>query len=186
MAWEDVDWSRFDVVGVEHYRDARIEDRYVSMLRPALATGKPVEITEVGHAASRNEHATGPIGAGMTGNIDFPRLFVHHTIPAAGCLVRPRLRGAPPDRDEAWQAEQLTKTLNILDAAGVDGVFVFTFVHPLNPYDDNPRYDLDRVSPSLVKSCERQHGTAYPGMTWDPKQAFDAVAAFYARQPAGS
>lgn len=61
-------------------------------------------------------------------------------------------------------------------------MFVFTFVHPLNPYDDNPRYDLDRVSPSLVKNYERRHGTAFPGMTWDKNQAFDAVAAFYARQ----
>jgi hypothetical protein len=98
--------------------------------------------------------------------------------PGGRRFVRPRLRGAPPDRDEAWQAEQLTKTLNILDGAGVDGVFVFTFVYPLNPYDDNPRYDLDRVSASLVKSYERQLGTVYPGMTWDPKQAFSAVAAF--------
>jgi hypothetical protein len=54
------------------------------------------------------------------------------------------------------------------------------------PHDDNPRYDLDRVSASLVKSYERQHGTVYPGMAWDPKQAFNALAAFYARQAGGS
>ena len=179
LAWEDVDWTPFDFVGIDHYRDTRIADRYVTMLQPALATGKPVEITEVGHVAGRHD-SSGPIGAGMTGNVDFPRLFIHHTIPLIGRLVRPRLRGTPSERNEAWQAEQLTQTLTILDDAGVDGVFVFTFVHPLNPYDDDPRYDLDRVSPSLVKSYEGRHGTVYPDMTWDPKPAFDAVATFYA------
>ncbi len=39
LPWEQVDWSRFDIVGVDHYRSARIKDRYVEMLarssRPA-------------------------------------------------------------------------------------------------------------------------------------------------------
>src|SRR5487761_2335783 len=29
---EQVDWSRFDIVGVDHYRAKRIEERYVEML----------------------------------------------------------------------------------------------------------------------------------------------------------
>ena len=48
LPWEQVDWSRFDVVGVDHYRAARIKDRYVAMLGPLLATGKPVVDTEFG------------------------------------------------------------------------------------------------------------------------------------------
>ena len=35
VIWEAVDWSRFDIIGVDHYRDPRINDRYVEMLAPA-------------------------------------------------------------------------------------------------------------------------------------------------------
>jgi hypothetical protein len=40
----------------------------------SLAAGKPVQITEVGHAAGRNSSTTttGPAGFGMSGNTDFP------------------------------------------------------------------------------------------------------------------
>ncbi|MGA3198003.1 MAG: hypothetical protein ABSD89_01135 [Halobacteriota archaeon] len=58
---------------------------------------------------------------------------------------------------------ELIETLGILDAAGVDGAFVFTFAFPIYTYDKDPRYDLDIVSISLVKSCAGgKHGTTYP------------------------
>jgi hypothetical protein len=37
LVWEDVDWDRFGIIGVDHYRDARIKDRYAGMLQPLLA-----------------------------------------------------------------------------------------------------------------------------------------------------
>jgi len=48
LIWEDVNWDRFDIIGVDHYRDARIKDRYTAMLEPLLAHGKPVVNTEFG------------------------------------------------------------------------------------------------------------------------------------------
>ena len=36
---------------------------------------------------------------------------------------------------------------------------------------------------SLVKTYAHARGTTYPDMTWDPKEAFHAVAGFYRRQP---
>ena len=48
LIWEAVDWSRFDIIGVDHYRDPRINDRYVDMLAPLFAVGKPVVATEFG------------------------------------------------------------------------------------------------------------------------------------------
>jgi hypothetical protein len=69
----------------------------------------------------------------------------------------------------------------LLDPAGVDGAFVFTFTAPLWPHDDHPKHDLDTGSFSLVKSCPgRTRGTAYPAMAWEPKEAFLAVASYYA------
>jgi hypothetical protein len=44
----------------------------------------------------------------------------------------------------------------------------------------DPRHDLDMTSTALVKTCERGHGTTYPGLPWEPKPAFGAVASFYA------
>jgi hypothetical protein len=74
------------------------------------------------------------------------------------------------------------ETLTILDAAGVDGAFVCTFVEPLSVFSDEPHYDLDMSSLSLVKTLDRGTGTAYPGMPWEPKASFRAVAEFYAKQ----
>jgi hypothetical protein len=85
-------------------------------------------------------------------------------------------------RDEGWQARQLVDQLSVLDSAGVDGAFVFQFVSQISPYSDNPKYDLDMASFSLVKSyTDGKHGTTYPDMTWEPKESFKAVANYYAK-----
>jgi hypothetical protein len=57
-----------------------------------------------------------------------------------------------------------------------------TFIFPINPYSDTPKYDLDRANSSLVKYFEGgRHGTTYPDMSWEPKEAFKAVADYYSR-----
>jgi hypothetical protein len=76
-------------------------------------------------------------------------------------------------------ARELTKTLGILDAEGADGAFVWTFADPWLTHSADPRYDLDMTATSLVKIYARGHGSTYPDMPWEPKQAFGAVASFY-------
>jgi hypothetical protein len=44
----------------------------------------------------------------------------------------------------------------------------------------DPHHDLDMTATSLVKTYARGHGSTYPDMAWEPKQAFGAVASFYA------
>jgi hypothetical protein len=47
---------------------------------------------------------------------------------------------------------------------------VFTFVAPTSPYSDDPRYDLDMASYSLVASYGNRLGelaTAFPELPWD-------------------
>jgi hypothetical protein len=40
----------------------------------------------------------------------------------------------------------------------------------INPYSDDPRYDLDMAGSSLVKYYGKgRHGTAYPDTLWEPK-----------------
>jgi len=112
------------------------------------------------------------------GVVDYKTQFLRRR-PLLGRLVRPRLNGEYV-RDEALQARELIETLGILDAIGVDGAFVFTFISLINPYNDNPRYDLDKASTSLVKSCGGgKPGTTYPDMPWEPKESFRAVAEYY-------
>jgi len=179
LPWEAVDWELFDLVGVDHYRDARIQDRYVEMLKPLFAYDKPVVITEFGHIPMKGTDDSGVMGSGIgMGVVDNKTLFLH-AIPLLGRFVRPRLIGEHV-RDEALQAHELVETLGLLDAAGVDGAFAFTFVSPTYPYSADPRYDLDMVSTSLVKSLAGGlHGTTFPDMPWEPKESFWALAEYY-------
>lgn len=174
LPWEAVDWGLFDLIGVDHYREERVRERYVKMLQPLFALGKPVVVTEFG--CRTYQGALGAMGRDIT---DGTTMFFHQ-VPVVGRFVRPRLDGDYV-RDEELSARELTETLGILDKAGVDGVFVRTFVAPIATYDEDPRHDLDMASFSLVKSfAGDRKGTTYPDMPWEPKAAFRAVAAYFA------
>lgn len=178
LPWEAVDWTRFDIVGVDHYRAARIKDRYVEMLAPLLATGKPVVDTEFGNPSCVGGDEISALS--IAPNIDGIS-FLLHALPGLGRFVRPRVAKVIA-RDEPLQARELTETLAILDGAGVDGAFVSTFIFEIMPYDPDPRYDLDACSAGLVRPLARgRRGTTYPDMPWEPKEAFRAVADFYER-----
>lgn len=188
LPWEAVDWSLFDLVGLDHYRDPRIRERYLAMLEPPLALGKPVVITEMGWGTCRAPAGAAPqaeprLGGILADAVDNRTLFLH-SLPFVGRFVRPRLK-VTYLRDEERQASEVAETLALLDGAGVDGVFVFTFVSPLFPHDAEPRYDLDMVSASLVKGCaDGRRGQRYPDLPWEPKRSFEAVADYYGRSEA--
>jgi hypothetical protein len=137
---ETVDWSRVDFVGLDLYRDARIRDRFTEVLGRCFSHERPVAITEFGCCTYR--------GAADAGGRGFAILDTsaekHESTP-------PRLKGHYA-RDKAEQATDLAETLAIFDRAGVDATFVMTFVSPLNPTSDNPLFDLDMASYSLVRS----------------------------------
>jgi hypothetical protein len=79
------------------------------------------------------------------------------------------------------QAREISETLEELERSGVAGALLSTFVTPESTTDDNPRYDVDMDSMSLVKSLPRgRHGTTYPDMSWEPKAAFATVADHFA------
>jgi hypothetical protein len=190
LPWETVDWSLFDFVGLDHYRDARIRERYVAMLEPLLAVGKPVVVTEVGWGTCRAPEGSGPDAeprlGGILSNAVDNRTLLLHSLPLVGRFVRPHLKVSFL-RDEACQAAEVGETLAVLDGAGVAGAFVFTFVAPIFGHSAEPRYDLDMVSASLVKTyADGRHGQRYPGMPWEPKRAFQAVADYYGKDDEAS
>ena len=173
--FEVVDWSLFDFIGVDHYRNSTNDHRYAETIRRYLGSGQPVVNAEFGHSSYRGDR----LGLMELGEVDTLSVALHR-IPLAGRLVRPRVKRGTHVRDEEYQARELTKTLGILDAEGVDGAFIWTFADPWLTHSADPRHDLDMTSTSLVKTYERGHGTTYPSLPWEPKPAFGAVASFYA------
>ncbi len=163
---EAVDWSLFDIIGVDYYRAKRNRATYGQSLATWSGHGKPIVVTEVGLCPYRGAEDKGPHGFMIVED-------------APGVVGGMRLKG-DYIRDEAMQARELTEMLRVLEAAGADGAFVFTFVTPELPYSTKPRLDLDLAGFGLVTSYADREGTRYPGLPWDPKASFQAVANQYA------
>jgi hypothetical protein len=175
LVWEHVDWSRFDIIGVDHYWAEKIKDQYLDMVKPLFTYGKPVINTGFGFNTT-TAPVTGMLGT--LGDLPFFRVLLHQQ-PVIGRFIRPQLK-VVSERDEALQAQRLVNNLKLLDEAGFNGAFIDTFILPTYPYSDTPKYDLDRASSNLVKYFENgKHGTTYPDMRWEPKEGFRAVANYY-------
>lgn len=72
----------------------------------------------------------------------------------------------------------------MLDHSAADSVFVFTFVAPTLVHDKDPALDFDKASFALVKSYGHSTGEPpFSEMTWQPKEAFPAVADAYEAMP---
>ena len=176
LTFEQVDWGPFDYVGVDHYREA-LDQGPLRRDAPTLPiNGQACDRHRVRDAHLPGAESSGTLGFGVT---DTTRLWLH-TRPVIGRFVRPRLKGVF-QRDEAMQARELADTLDELERSGVAGALLSTFVTPGAYTDDDPRYDLDMDSMSLVKSLpDGRHGIVYPDMPWEPKEAFAAVAHHFA------
>jgi hypothetical protein len=167
--WEPVDWSPFDIVSVDAYRDAGNADSYVTGLRRQVQLGKPVAITEFGCCTYAGAADRGGLGWTIVDTDAEP----------------PRLDGDYV-RDETEQVRYLHELLGIFAAEGVDSAFWFTFAG--YDYRDSgaPREDLDLASYGLVKMLAEGQGGGYDDLGWEPKLAFRALARAYARSEAGT
>jgi hypothetical protein len=176
LPFEQVDWEMFDIIGINHYWREPVKGHYLQTLEPLLGSGKPVVVTEFGFCTCTGADHLGSV---PPENID-PVTFALHMLPLTRRFVRPRVKTVL-ERDEDLQAASLLRQLELLDSAGVDGAFVYTFTAPLWPHGDDPEHDLDASSYGLVKPYSGgRRGTAYPDMAWDPKESFTAVADYYA------
>jgi hypothetical protein len=160
--WEEVDWQLFDFVGVDYYRDAMNKLVYQKNLRAYFKPGKPVIITEFGCCTYQGAADKGGYGWAIVDWTKSPPQLKRDFV-----------------RDESGQARYLTDLLQVFEAEQVDGAFVFTFVSPSYPYNENPAYDLDMASYSLVKSYPDRTGIAYPHLPWEPKESFHKLANYY-------
>jgi hypothetical protein len=117
--WEGVDWTPFDIVGVDCYRCYRgshNERTFRDGLQRYLAHGKPVVATEFGCCTYKGAEDKGGHGFAI---VDW------HAQP-------PRLKGSFI-RDAAGQAAFLLEMLRTFEQVGFGGAFAFTFVMPSIP-----------------------------------------------------
>lgn len=152
--WERPDWSIFDVVGADRYRDSRnawrFEDDIRALADRAHAQGKRFYVFEFGSCSYRGAAVKASTAAGVI------RGRTELTVPRH--LVR----------DEQEQADYLTGLLDVFDHAGVDGTFVWGFSEPALTTSDEPAHDLDLASYGIV--------AAHADGTWTPKRAYHALA----------
>ncbi|MEV7229854.1 MULTISPECIES: glycoside hydrolase family 113 [Polymorphospora] len=154
-AWEHVDWTLFDVVGVSLYRSRRNAATYADRVHDLVRRhDRPVVITEFGCGAFTGAEQRG------AGSFQIVNWF---TDP-------PRISGDHP-RDESVQARYLTDLIDLYGSQGVHGCFVFTFAMPDFLHVDDPHLDLDKAGFGVMAA--RSDGT------YQRKQAFHAVADAY-------
>jgi len=156
-AWETVDWTRFDIVGVDAYRDAANRITYVETLRTYRQHRRPLVVTEFGCATYRGAAARGGLAW------DVVERDPLSPDPADGRRVADGVV-----RAEAAQAAELTDQLDAIAESGAEGAFVYTYVAPSYPTSDDPTRDLDAASFALVRS--------WPDGRTQPKAAYRAIA----------
>ncbi|MEU8352042.1 hypothetical protein [Streptomyces sp. NPDC048845] len=171
LPFEGVDWTPFDVVATDAgYRDARTAGRLADGLRALTAHGKPAAVTEFGCTTYRGAADAGGRGDAVVEWDD---------------RARPARFTGPVTRDEQEQAGYLRDLLRAFDRSAVDAAFVNTFARydlPHTSTDDDR--DFDKASFGVVKVLGGgRTGTAYPGLPWEPKAAFHALAEYGRGRP---
>ena len=163
--WEPVDWSRFDIVSVDAYRDARNARSFAADLRTQTAHGKPVAATEFGCCAYAGAADRGGLGWDI---VEYDE--------AGGATLKGRY-----ERDESEQVRYMQELNQIFVNEGLDLAFWFTFAgYHMLPSSD-PRRDADLASYGLVSLLPEGLGSGCQGLGWRPRLAFETMAAL----PAG-
>lgn len=162
--WEDIDWSEFDFAAVDLYRSAANASDFAAHVRKYRDNGKPLVVTEFGCCAYRGAEDAGGAGWAI---IDYG--------------TTPRTVRGEHVREESVQVRYFHELMDVFEAEGVHGAFWFTFAGYEAPFDPDPRRDLDLASYGVVKKLKGNAGTRYPGLDWEPKEVFDAIAARFGR-----
>ncbi len=165
--WEKVDWTLFDIVGIDHYRSSESAEEYVGAL-DSYRFSKPLVVMEVGSCAYQ--------GAGRLGAGGFMRLEGINP-DGTGKFTD----GIIPTRSESEQADYVVEQLRLLTEADTDGVFIYVFSFPAYPLGEGAS-DFDMMSFSLVKTFPQEHSKSKEMPPWEPKEAFYRVASEFQKR----
>jgi len=162
---DGVDWTPFDIVGLDAFRGLRNASTYRDDLRKEFAHGKPVAVMETGCCTYRGAGDYGGAGWYMAKESD-------------GVTLKPGLV-----RDEGEQVRYLDDLMTVFEEEDVDSVFWFSFAGFATPHRASGP-DEDMASYGIVKILDEQSGypedaRTYPDTPWEPKEAFHALARRY-------
>lgn len=163
--WEQVDWSMFDIIGVDYYRDRQSDEEYLAGIKEYLRYGKPVWVMEVGCCTFEGASKLG--GGGFT---------VLHGVDENGCGIY--AGGSAPARSEKEQADYDEQQIRLLSDSGIDGLFIFVFSFPIAPYREIG-LDYDLTAYPIVKSFPKDDPRSRQMPPWQPKEAFHRIGAVY-------
>lgn len=162
--WETVDWSIFDIVGIDYYRRGETADEYASGLQ-RYRFEKPVVVMEVGCCAYT--------GAAIRGDGGF--MLLEGVNPDGTGNFQ---NGVVPTRNEQEQADYLSTQLEILSKSDVHAVFVYVFSFPALRFGEAAK-DLDMMSFSLVRTFPQSDSRSKLMPPWATKESFRQVARIF-------
>lgn len=166
-SWEIVDWSIFDIVGIDYYRRGETAEEYTGGLE-TYRIGKPLVVMEVGCCTYEGAASRGDGGFVLLQRVenDGNGKFKDDVMPT---------------RSETEQTNYVGTQLELLRGAGVKAVFVFVFSFPAMRTGEGGK-DLDMMAFSLVKTFPDDQPKSKELPPWAPKEAFHQLAAFYAHE----
>lgn len=154
--WEDIDWTPFDIVGIDAYGDPA-DPAYRAGLDQLRRLGKPIAVTEVGCCTYRGAAEHGGNGWNIADyDADPPHIIGDYI------------------RDEDEPVRYMRALFELYEQESVDTALWHTLASYHAPYHPDPHYDLDLASFGVCK------------VTGDgaliPKRAFHALAEICAQQ----
>ncbi len=156
--WENVDWSLFDIVGIDYYRNGETREDYLAGIERYRSVGKPIVCMEVGCCAYEGAARRGGFGFAILQGVDASGNGIYEG-------------GVAPRRSEKEQADYVEEQVTLLHEAGLSGVFVYVFRFPIYPYREKG-CDQDMTSYALVKSFPAEDDRSQQFPSWQPKEAF--------------
>ena len=160
---EQVDWSLFDIVGLDYYSYHEKRADHTKELAPFRRWGKPIVILEFGCCTFT--------GAAELGGMGWDIVDYSGDVPVI-----------PPQyvRNEQEQADHLTNMLDVFTQEGFLGASPYTFISPDAPHRPHDRpHDEDMAAYSLCKVLRVRDDDPASPYRWEPKKSFHAVSTFY-------
>ncbi len=165
--WEDVDWSQFDIVAIDAYRDQDNFSQFQSILQEYKKWNKPVVVTEFGCCAYTGSRKYGAIAYLAALDTSTTPLSIKTSI----------------IRDEQEQVSYWTEMMRVFSENGMAGAFWFSFAGYAYPHSAIPAQDFDVASYGMVTMREADgKSSVYEDMPWEPKALFYKVQQEWQKQ----
>ncbi|MDX2974035.1 hypothetical protein [Kribbella solani] len=160
---EQVDWSRFDIIGLDYYSYHANRAGHTKELARFRRWNKPILILEFGCCTFTGAAKVGGMGWGI---VDYSG-----DVPVI-----------PPQyvRNEQEQADHLSNMLGVFASEGFLGASPYTFISPDAPHRPHDRpHDEDIAAYSLCKVHRSDDANPASRYHWRPKKSFHAVSRIY-------